>query len=145
MEASIAPDETDAMTPEQFHARIWEILAPVDTEVFVLLASEEPGPEAIAGLETAVGFPIPEAFGAFSRKQNGLCVVARDEVWPPAREFAVGPAWTLWCGVVLLGFDAPDLPDWASMAEMQRKLAEDGWADILPVLKIVGDGSRVWG
>ena len=55
------------MTPEQFHTRIWEILAPVDTKDFQLAAAEAPSPEAIAALEAAVGFPIPEPFGAFSR------------------------------------------------------------------------------
>lgn len=133
------------MTPEEFHARIWEILAPVDIKDFEVVAASAPGPEAIAALEAATGFPIPEPFGAFSRKTNGLCVIARDEVWPPAEQFAVGPAWTFWRGVVLLGIDAPDLPDWASMSARQSSLAEDGRGDFLPVLKIVGDGSRVWG
>jgi hypothetical protein len=133
------------MTAEQFHQRMWEILDPVDTEYFEVVAAPAPDTEAIAGLEAAVGFPLPAAFAAFCQRTNGLCVMAREEVWPHAKEFAVGPAWTFWRGLVLLGVDAPELPEWASISAQQRQLAEAGLPGILPVLKIVGDGSRIWG
>jgi hypothetical protein len=71
--------------------------------------------------------------------------MARDEVWPQAREFDTGPAWTFWRGLVLLGMDAPDLPEWASISAQQQRLAEYEQPGILPLLKVVGDGSRVWG
>ena len=55
------------------------------------------------------------------------------------------PRLTFWRGLVLLGIDAPELPEWASIAAQQRQLAEAGLPGIPPVLKIVGDGSRIWG
>ncbi|GFN26372.1 hypothetical protein ADE_20700 [Achromobacter denitrificans] len=133
------------MTAEQFHERIWEILDPVETQYFEVVAAPAPDAESIAGLEAAVGFPLPAAFAAFCQRTNGLCVMAREEVWPRAKEFEVGPAWTFWRGLVLLGIDAPELPEWASISAQQRQLAEAGLPGILPVLKIVGDGSRIWG
>ncbi|MGS1109904.1 SMI1/KNR4 family protein [Achromobacter anxifer] len=133
------------MTAEQFHQRMWEILDPVDTECFEVVAAPAPDAEAIAGQEAAAGFPLPAAFAAFCQRTNGLCVMAREEVWPHAKEFEVGPAWTFWRGLVLLGVDAPELPEWASISAQQRQLAEAGLPGILPVLKIVGDGSRIWG
>lgn len=133
------------MAAEQFHERIWEILDPVETQYFEVVAAPAPDAESIAGLEAAVGFPLPAAFAAFCQRTNGLCVMAREEVWPRAKEFEVGPAWTFWRGLVLLGIDAPELPEWASISAQQRQLAEAGLPGILPVLKIVGDGSRIWG
>lgn len=133
------------MTAEQFHQRMWEILDPVNSEYFEVVAAPAPGAQAIADLEAAVGFPLPAAFAAFCQRTNGLCVMAREEVWPHAKEFEVGPAWTFWRGLVLLGVDAPELPEWASISAQQRQLAEAGLPGILPVLKIVGDGSRIWG
>ncbi|WP_343498557.1 SMI1/KNR4 family protein [Achromobacter denitrificans] len=133
------------MTAEKFHERIWEILDPVETQYFEVVAAPAPDAESIAGLEAAVGFPLPAAFAAFCQRTNGLCVMAREEVWPRAKEFEVGPAWTFWRGLVLLGIDAPELPEWASISAQQRQLAEAGLPGILPVLKIVGDGSRIWG
>ncbi|CAB3873375.1 SMI1/KNR4 family protein [Achromobacter anxifer] len=133
------------MTAEQFHARIWEILDPVDGDHFEVVAAPAPDAQAIAALEAAVGFPLPAAFAAFCQRTNGLCVMAREEAWPHAKEFEVGPAWTFWRGLVLLGIDAPELPEWASISAQQRQLAEAGLPGILPVMKIVGDGSRIWG
>lgn len=133
------------MTAEKFHERIWEILDPVETQYFEVVAAPAPDAESIAGLEAAVGFPLPAAFAAFCQRTNGLCVMAREEVWPRAKEFEVGPAWTFWRGLVLLGIDAPELPEWASISAQQRQLSEAGLPGILPVLKIVGDGSRIWG
>ncbi len=133
------------MTAEKFHERIWEILDPVETQYFEVVAAPAPDAESIAGLEAAVGFSLPAAFAAFCQRTNGLCVMAREEVWPRAKEFEVGPAWTFWRGLVLLGIDAPELPEWASISAQQRQLAEAGLPGILPVLKIVGDGSRIWG
>lgn len=133
------------MAAEKFHERIWEILDPVETQYFEVVAAPAPDAESIAELEAAVGFPLPAAFAAFCQRTNGLCVMAREEVWPRAKEFEVGPAWTFWRGLVLLGIDAPELPEWASISAQQRRLAEAGLPGILPVLKIVGDGSRIWG
>lgn len=133
------------MTAEQFHARIWEILDPVDGDHFEVVAAPAPDAQAISALEAAVGFPLPAAFAAFCQRTNGLCVMAREEAWPHAKEFEVGPAWTFWRGLVLLGIDAPELPEWASISAQQRQLAEAGLPGILPVMKIVGDGSRIWG
>lgn len=133
------------MTAEQFHKRMWEILEAVDTDYFEALTARMPDAKAIADLEAAVGFSLPAEFAAFCQRTNGLCVKAREEVWPYAKEFEVAPAWTFWRGLVLLGIDAPELPEWASISVQQRKLAEAGLSGILPVLKIVGDGSRIWG
>lgn len=133
------------MTAEQFHERIWEILDPVETQYFEVVAAPAPDAASISEMEAAVGFPLPAAFAAFCQRTNGLCVMAREEVWPRAKEFEVGPAWTFWRGLVLLGIDAPELPEWASISAQQRQLAEAGLPGILPVLKIVGDGSRIWG
>ncbi|OZI49634.1 SMI1/KNR4 family protein [Bordetella genomosp. 4] len=133
------------MTAEQFHQRMWEILEIVDTDYFEALSAPAPEAKAIASLEAAVGFPLPAAFAAFCQRSNGLSVIAREDVWPHAQEFDVGPAWTFWRGLVLLGIDTPELPEWASISAHQRQLAEAGLPGILPVLKIVGDGSRIWG
>ena len=79
-------------TAEQFHERMWDILDPVDTEYFEVVAAPAPDAQAISSLEAAVGFPLPAAFAAFCQRANGLCVMAREEVWPHAKEFEVGPA-----------------------------------------------------
>jgi len=133
------------MTSTDFHACIWKTLEPLASDAFALLAAPAPTPQAVAAVEAAAGFALPPGLAAFYQRNNGLSVTARDEVWPPAQAFAVGPAWTFWRGVVLLGVDTPDLPEWASIAAHQTMLAQAGLDGILPVLKVIGDGGRLWG
>ena len=131
-------------TAEQFHERMWDILDPVDTEYFEVVAAPAPDAQAISAWRPLSASRCRRR-SRLRQRANGLCVMAREEVWPHAKEFEVGPAWTFWRGLVLLGIDAPELPEWASIAAQQRQLAEAGLPGILPVLKIVGDGSRIWG
>ncbi|WP_249292977.1 SMI1/KNR4 family protein, partial [Achromobacter ruhlandii] len=124
---------------------IGEAGAPWAPACAVVGAGPGPGGGACAGRGAAGGFPRPAALAAFGQRTKGLWVMARGEVGRRGKGFDVGPAWTFWRGVVLLGIDAPELPEWASISAQQRQLAEAGLPGILPVLKIVGDGSRIWG
>jgi hypothetical protein len=128
------------MTPEQFHARIWEILEPVDSAAFEVVAAPAPDASAVAAVEAATGFPVPEVFAAFAQRTNGLCIMAREAAWPQAKLYDVGPAWTFWRGLVMLGFAVEDLPEWAGIAAVQRELATVEVRGVLPLLKVVGDG-----
>ncbi|WP_249292609.1 hypothetical protein [Achromobacter ruhlandii] len=65
------------MTAEQFHKRIWEILDPVDTAYFEVVAAPAPDAAAIASLEAAVGFPLPAALAALPPPPHRLCQLAR--------------------------------------------------------------------
>ncbi|VFR55994.1 hypothetical protein BRI6_2242 [plant metagenome] len=71
---------------------------------------------------------------------GGVLVAAREEVWPQAKAFDVGPAWTFWRGVMVFGL-APDVPDWLNLERMLDRAREEGAPDdFAPVLKVEGDG-----
>ncbi|MFT4188411.1 MAG: hypothetical protein QM621_07490 [Aeromicrobium sp.] len=133
------------MSPERFHDRVWDALAGVDREAFQIVAAPAPDAGRIVEVEQAVGFPVPAEVVAFVERANGLCVMAREEVWPEPEAFSVGPAWTFWRGLVLLGFDVEGLPAWASVSGALVRLAEQEVDGVLPVLQIVGDDGRAWG
>ncbi|HHR6078604.1 TPA: SMI1/KNR4 family protein [Providencia alcalifaciens] len=134
------------MTPEQFHESIWQALKPISKAEFHVVASRPSALESIANLEAFTGIAIPEYFLAFSQKTNGLCIMAKEELWPEPKLFDVGPAWTFYCGVVILGLETDDLPDWASIRVAYEQLVERfGVTDVLPLLKIYGDSNHCWG
>lgn len=133
------------MTAEQFHQRIWEILEDLNSDYFQVVAAPAPEPQAIAASEALTGVPVPAYYSAFCQRTNGLCVMAREEFWPEAELYSVGPAWTFWRGVVLLGFDTPDLPEWASVTAACERLADYEVTGVLPLMKVVGDGNIIWG
>ncbi|MCL2309249.1 MAG: SMI1/KNR4 family protein [Proteobacteria bacterium] len=136
------------MNAKEFHRLVWEILEPVDSSVFEVVRAQAASENDIAAVEAATGLRLPEYFAGFVGQQgncNGLAVFAREEVWPAPKEFSVGPAWTFWRGVTLLGIDVPDLPDFASISSVHKRLVAAGVRDVLPLIKVWGDGDRFWG
>lgn len=119
---------------------VWAILSPIDTQYFQAIAGAA-SPESFDAYENAVGFKLPAEFRSLSlSKLGGLYITARDEVWPPAKLFDVGPAWTFWRGVMVFGV-APDVPDWLSLNVMLAEVREQGIDDFAPVLKVEGDST----
>jgi hypothetical protein len=127
------------MTDTSILKDMWAILGPVDIEDFEVVAGAAEA-ERYDAYEQKLGFTLPEAFRELSLSTlGGVLVSARDEVWPPAKAFDVGPAWTFWRGVMVFGL-APDVPDWLNLDLMLERVREEGATDFAPVLKVEGDG-----
>ncbi|WP_313256016.1 SMI1/KNR4 family protein [Stenotrophomonas sp.] len=134
------------MTPiEQFHKQIWAALGPVDEAAFEAIAAQPPSDAEVQAVEAVLDAPLPPEFVAFSRKSNGLLVVARTELWPEPELYSVGPAWKFWRGVMLFGFDTGDLPEWASLTTAAAALRDLEVKGVAPVFKVLGDHDRIWG
>lgn len=130
---------------EVFHRQIWAALAPLEETAFEAIAARVPEPETVRAIEAELDASFPAEFVAFSMKTNGLLVNARQAHWPEPEEGWVGPAWKLWRGVVLLGFDTEDLPGWASLRTAAYNLRQAGIQGVAPIFKVVGDAGRMWG
>lgn len=128
------------MTSNKILEEMWAILAPVDIKDFEVVAGAAT-PDRYDAYEQKLGFKLPDAFRELSlSKLGGVLVSAREEVWPQAKAFDVGPAWTFWRGVMVFGL-APDVPDWLNLEHMLDRVREEGApADFAPVLKVEGDG-----
>ncbi|APC11514.1 MULTISPECIES: SMI1/KNR4 family protein [Providencia] len=134
------------MPPEQFYELIWETLQQINKKDFHVVAAHSPTEEAIRDLENVTGITLPEDFLRFSQRTNGLCVLAQEDAWPEAKLFDVGPAWTFHRGLVILGIETEKLPEWASIKTAYNSLREIyEVTDVLPLLKIIGDGNHYWG
>lgn len=133
------------MEPEEFHDRIWQILDPVDEEAFEPIAAEGASDEAVRDLEELVGGTLPRWLVGLCQSTNGLLITAREEVWPSGKAFDIAPAWTFWRGLVVLGIEHESLPEWATISQAWHRLQEAGVWDVLPLLRIEGDGECVWG
>lgn len=136
-------------TPEMspFERKIWDGLEPVTKERFQVVAAGPAAEAEIGAIEAELGFRIPSPYREFfGGRWNGLAVIADEEIWPPAKEFQVGPAWTFWPGLILLGIGGTDLPDWASVTGRLTRIREEwGVTDVVPLLTFDGDGSHFWG
>lgn len=131
----------------EFKRAIWEILETLDSSEFQVLSAVAAAGNDIEKLEAQTEIKLPDYYRDFVRStnSNGLAVCAREEVWPAPKEGDVAPAWTFWRGVTLLGVDAPDLPESASIAVAHNRLIDSGVTNVLPLIKIWGNGSSYYG
>ncbi|OZI51891.1 hypothetical protein [Bordetella genomosp. 5] len=119
---------------------MWSILGPVDIKEFEVVAGAAEA-DRFDAYEARVGFALPDEFRALSlSKLGGVYVTARDELWPEAKLYDVGPAWTFWRGVMVFGL-APDVPEWLDLEVMLDQVREQDIPDFAPVLKVEGDSS----
>ncbi len=122
---------------------MWSILAPVDVQDFEIVAGAA-GSEHLDAYEATLGFKLPDEFRSLALSElGGVYVTARNERWPRAKLYDVGPAWTFWRGVLVFGL-AQDVPDWLSLSVALGKVRELAIKDFAPVLKVEGD-PRLYG
>lgn len=135
------------MNGKEFHRRIWDTLEPLESSHFQVFRAAAATNDDIEKIEAQTEIKLPEYYRDFvsSRNCNGLAVCARDEVWPAPKEGDIAPAWTFYRGVTLLGIDAPDLPDFASIADTHDRLIDRGIVNVLPLIKVWGNGSSFYG
>jgi hypothetical protein len=102
----------------------------------------EPAEEDLTVFEASCGFRLPTEFREFTMSGlGGLYVEAREEVWPPAKEFQVGPFWTFLRGVKVFGI-AHDIPEWLDIRVQYAEMSEQGYPNLVPFLAREGDPSR---
>ncbi|MCG8908970.1 hypothetical protein [Pseudomonas sp. DP-17] len=126
------------MTEEALLQHIWNILEPVEIEHFEVVAGKAE-PAALERYEAELGFALPEAFRLLTLSRlGGLYINAREESWPRAKAFDVGPAWTFWRGLQVFGL-AEDIPEWLSLSVQLAEVRSQGVEDFAPVLKVESD------
>ena len=115
-----------------------------DTSLFQVVACQgnEPTDADVAAFETGCGLRLPSEFRDFMMSPlGGLYVEAREEVWPRAKEFDVGPFWSFLYAVKVFGI-AADIPDWLDIRVQHAWLRDEGYAGLVPFLQIQGDANR---
>jgi len=134
------------MSSEQFFSEIIAIAKTACREKFDRVVARPPSKEAAELIEKTTGIKIPDNFLAFSRQYNGLSIFAKEELWPEPELLEVRQAWEFQSGVILLGIEAEQLPEWASIqCTYDRFVERFGINDILPLLKVYGKTGHFWG
>ena len=107
-------------------------------EVFSQL-KDGPSTADVAAFEKRVGFHFPAEFREFAiHPLGGLYVAVKEELWPRPNAYDVGPFWSFLYGFMVFGLSAK-APDWLQMSNAWIRLSEDGDAQLVPFLKVIGD------
>jgi hypothetical protein len=114
-----------------------------DEKTFNVAACQgnEPTEEDVAAFEKECGFRLPD-FRAFTLSPlGGLYVEAREEVWPRAEMYAVGPFWSFLYAVKVFGI-ARDIPEWLDLRVQYAEMKADGFGHLVPFLQVQGDADK---
>jgi hypothetical protein len=103
-----------------------------DTRSFEVFScqGQEPGEADLGAFEAEAGFRLPDDFRSFTMSAlGGLYMEVREELWPRAREFDVGPFWSFLYGLKVFGISA-DVPEWLDLRVQYRRLHDEGDGDL---------------
>ncbi len=103
------------------------------------MAESATSSETVQALADKLGVPLPaEVLAHLSGRFPGVYLEAKEEVWPRAEEFAVGPFWSFLYGLHTFTASA-DSEDWMRAEVIAQQLFDITGEMTFPVLKVVGD------
>lgn len=123
---------------------VYEYFRSYDRASFAVFACKgnEPSEQDIIAFEKVIGFRLPEEFREFTMSGlGGLYMEVREELWPRAKEFEVGPFWSFLYGIAVFGI-SKEIPDWLDIREQHREFREWGITDLVPFLRVMDDSNR---
>ena len=89
--------------------------------------------------QCSVNFP-PEFIGHVCGRFPGLYVEVKEEIWPRAKEFAVGPFWSFLYGLHTFT-PCSDSADWMRLDFVTREFQHATGLRCAPILQIIGDAN----
>jgi hypothetical protein len=102
----------------------------------------EPTEKDLVEFEGVVGFRLPPEFREFTMSPlGGLYLEVKEELWPRAKEFEVGPFWSFLYGLSVFGISA-EIPEWLDLRVQFQEFREAGYPSLVPFLRRVGDANR---
>jgi hypothetical protein len=98
-----------------------------------------PSINEIKKFEKEIGYKLPNDFKEFSISSlGGIYVEVKEEIWPRAKAYDVGPFWSFLYGVVVYGFSS-EIPDWMNIKKIANDFRNETESDFTPFMKIIGD------
>jgi hypothetical protein len=108
----------------------------------VACQGNEPSEADVAGFEAAAGFRLPDEFREFTMSGlGGLYMEVREEFWPRAKVYDVGPFWSFLYGIQVFGI-AEGIPDWLDIRVQYKEFKAEGFGELVPFLQLVGDADK---
>lgn len=74
---------------------------------------------------------------------GGLYMEVREEIWPRAKQYDIGPFWSFCRGIIVYGI-ADGIPEFLDIRVRTRELHDDGFTDFIPFLSIIGNGDEIF-
>lgn len=98
-----------------------------------------PTKKDIIQFEKYIGYRLPNYFRNYSMSWlGGLYVAVKEEIWPRAKAYEVGPFWTFLYGLIVYGF-ASDIPDWMDIKKKTEAFRIESESNFTPFMEVICD------
>lgn len=123
---------------------IYSYFREYDRNSFAIFACQgnEPSEADVATFEATVGFRLPDEFREFSMSPlGGLYMEVKEELWPRAKLYDVGPFWSFLYGLKVFGI-ADGIPEILDIRVQTSEMAAAGFTGLVPFLQRIGDANK---
>ena len=126
--------------------RVYEYFRNYDKNTYHVVScmGNQPSERDIKKFEDQYKIKLPADFREFTMSPlGGLFMDVREEIWPQAKAFEVGPFWSFCRGIIVYGI-AKGIPDFLDIRVRTKKLHEDGFTDFIPFLSVIGNNDEIF-
>lgn len=126
--------------------QIYDYFHNYDKQTYQVVAcmGNEPSEEDIKDFEKQFNITLPSDFREFTMSPlGGLYMDVREEIWPRAKQYDIGPFWSFCRGIIVYGI-ADGIPDFLDIRVKTEELHEEGFTDYIPFLSIIGNGDEIF-
>ncbi|MDB6123908.1 MAG: hypothetical protein JWQ71_2901 [Pedosphaera sp.] len=101
--------------------------------------NDAPDDKKLDDAERFLKCKFPSAYRDFQKKFGGFHLHVKQEVWPRAKAYEVGPYWYFIYGFVILGLGGSDIPENLNILKATERFRSEAQnSDLIPFLKELG-------
>lgn len=126
--------------------KVYDYFHNYDKQTYQVVAcmGNEPTEQDVKEFETQYKINLPVEFRKFTMSPlGGLYMEVREEIWPRAKQFDVGPFWSFCRGIIVYGI-ADEIPEFLDIRVKTKELHDEGFTDLIPFLSIIGNGDEIF-
>lgn len=126
--------------------KIYDYFRNYDKETYQVVAcmGNEPSEQDIKNFEHQYNITLPADFREFTMSPlGGLYMEVREEIWPQAKPYDIGPFWSFCRGIIVYGI-AKEIPEFLDIRVKTKELHDEGFTGFIPFLSIIGNGDEIF-
>lgn len=126
--------------------KIYEYFRNYDKQTYQVVAcmGNEPSEQDIKNFENQYKVNLPADFREFTMSSlGGLYMEVREEIWPRAKQYDIGPFWSFCRGIKVYGI-AKGIPEFLDIRVRTKELHNEGFNNYIPFLSIIGNGDEIF-
>lgn len=126
--------------------KVYNYFRNYDKQTYEVVAcmGNEPSERDIKKFEKQYKINLPAEFREFTMSSlGGLYMNVREEIWPRAKQYDIGPFWSFCRGIIVYGI-AKGIPDFLDIREKTKELHEEGFTEYIPFMSIIGNGDEIF-